>query len=314
MNQSEKIQEPARELSTNKPEKGGLRTWIILLLKGIVIGVANVIPGVSGGTIAVITGVFDRLVEALNTLFRKFRENLRFLIPLGIGMAVGIVGLSKVMDFCLTKFNLQTNFFFVGVVLGSMPMIFGKARETGKFRASHLPTCVLAFVLVIGLAVVQTYFIGAKATEAGALPAMSFPVFCLYFFGGMLGAAAMVVPGISGSLVMVLIGLYDKVLAAITGLLNFGDRAGMLASLIAVIPMGLGILLGVFAVAKLIEFLMRKFKSATYYTIFALLIGSLFALLINLKLNTLSVGPLALLASAGTCVLGFLTAFFLGRE
>lgn len=298
----------------SEKKKFNLLEAFILFLKGIVMGIANVIPGVSGGTIAVITGIFDRLIEAVNTLFKKFKENLMFLIPLGLGLLAGIVGLSKVMGFFLGDYPVQTNFFFVGLVIGSIPLIFNKTKESGKIKAYHIIPFVIAAGAVIALAIVQTYVLPADAAEVqGTVPDMSAGNFFKFLFGGILASAAMVVPGISGSLVMVLIGLYDKIIAAINGLTSFGDKELMLKSLMTVIPMGIGVVIGIFTVAKLIEFLLKKFKTATYVGILGLIIGSLIALLISMQLGSVSIGIGAIIVSALTCIGGFFLAFFLGR-
>lgn len=294
-------------------ERKGFVSSIILFLKGIVIGVANVIPGVSGGTIAVITGVFDRMIEALNTLFKQFKKNLKFLIPIGLGAAVGILGLSKLMNFCLGNYYIPTNFFFVGLVIGSIPLIVKKTKDAGRIRFYHALPFLLAMAAVIALAIVNTYMLEGEVVGT-TLPPMSVGNAFFYFFGGMLGAASMVIPGISGSLVMVLIGLYDNVMAAISGLMEFGNPDLMIRSVVSIIPMGLGIVFGIFTIAKLTELLMRKFKTATYVGITGLLIGSMAALLISMQLPTLTIGIGSILVSVVTCVAGFFTAFFLGRE
>ena len=294
-------------------ERKGFVASIILFLKGIVIGVANVIPGVSGGTIAVITGVFDRMIEALNTLFKQFKKNLKFLLPIGLGAAVGILALSKVMNYCLGNFYVPTNFFFVGLVIGSIPLIVKKTKDTGRIRFYHALPFLLAMAAVIALAIVNTYMLEGEVVGT-TLPPMSVGNAFFYFFGGMLGAASMVIPGISGSLVMVLIGLYDNVMAAISGLMEFGNPDLMIRSVVSIIPMGLGIVFGIFTIAKLTELLMSKFKTATYVGITGLLIGSMAALLISMQLPTLTIGIGSILVSVVTCVAGFFTAFFLGRE
>lgn len=295
-------------------ERKGFVENIFLFLKGILVGVANVIPGVSGGTIAVITGVFDRMIEAVNTLFKQFKKNIKFLIPLGLGAVVGILALSKVMDYCLGNYSTQTNFFFVGLVIGSIPLIVRKTKESGKIKLYHGIPFLLAIGTVVILAVVNTYGVEAAETVSASLPPLSVGNFFFYFFGGMLGAASMVVPGISGSLVMVLIGLYDNVIGAISGLMEFGNPQLMLRAFVSAIPMGLGIVVGIFTVAKLIEWLMCKFKTATYSGITGLLIGSMAALLISMKLTTLTFGLGTIVVSVITCAAGFFTAFFLGRE
>ncbi|MBR5500238.1 MAG: DUF368 domain-containing protein, partial [Clostridia bacterium] len=150
-------------------ERKGFVANIILFLKGIMIGVANVIPGVSGGTIAVITGVFDRLIEAINTLFKQFKKNLKFLLPIGLGAVVGILGLSKVMDFCLGNYYIPTNFFFVGLVAGSIPLIVKKTKESGHIKFYHVVPFLLAMAAVVILAIVNTYVLEGDGV-ATALP------------------------------------------------------------------------------------------------------------------------------------------------
>lgn len=300
-----------KKVSKKRP---GIIEAVILFLKGIVVGIANIIPGVSGGTICVITGIFDRLIEALNTLFKKFRENIKFLLPVGIGCLAGIVGLAKVMEICLEKYTLPTNFFFVGLVIGSIPLIFSKTKEAGKTTLARLIPFVIAAFAVIALAVVQTYVLEESTSASGVLPEITFGNIVKFFFGGVIGAAAMVVPGISGSLVMVLVGLYDKVIAAISGITSFGNTELMLKSLLILLPFGVGVVAGIFTVAKLIEWLLKKFRSMTYHGILGLMWGSLIALIINLRLADMSFPLVMVAVSAVTCVLGFLTSFFLGRE
>jgi putative membrane protein len=230
-----------------------------------------------------------------------------------LGAAVGILVLSKVMNYCLGNFYVPTNFFFVGLVIGSIPLIVKKTKDAGRIRFYHALPFLFAMAAVIALAIVNTYMLEGEVVGT-TLPPMSVGNAFFYFFGGMLGAASMVIPGISGSLVMVLIGLYDNVMAAISGLMEFGNTELMIRSIVSIIPMGLGIVFGIFTIAKVTELLMRKFKTATYVGITGLLIGSMAALLISMELPTLTIGTGSILVSVVTSAAGFFTAFFLGRE
>lgn len=288
---------------------------VMLFLKGIMVGIANIIPGVSGGTIAVIVGVFDRMLEALNTLFKKFKENMKFLIPLGLGAVFGILALSRIMEYCLVKFELPTNFFFVGLVVGSVPLIYKKVDDNiTKVKPVYIIPFLIGAGSVIALSIVQTFFVNTEATATAAIPEMSVSTVVMFLLYGVIASVAMVIPGISGSLVMVLLGAYDKVIAAINGLTSFGDTQTMIDSFLVLLPFGIGIIVGVFSVAKVFAVLLKKFPGATYVAILGLMVGSCVALLINMELYTLSPSIIVILVSALTAVAGFFTSFFLGRE
>ena len=256
---------------------------LILFVKGIVVGMANIIPGVSGGTIAVVTGIFDPLIEAINTLFKKFKKNLKFLIPVGLGLVAGVLAFSKLIGFLLQRFPLQTGLFFAGLVVGSIPLILKKSREGSTFKGVYLIPFAVCALAVTALAIIQTYFSNdAGGAAAGALPVLTFGMVLKLFFGGMLSAGAMVVPGVSGSLVMMLLGIYDDMLAIISGLVSFKDIHTVLSAALCAVPLGLGIIAGIFTIARIIGFLFKKFRTGTYYGILGLLCGSVLALFINL--------------------------------
>lgn len=309
------------ETSNNSAvKKKNVLTVVILFLKGIVVGVANIIPGVSGGTIAVVTGIFDPLIEAINTLFKKFVKNMKFLLPVGLGLVAGVVAFSKLIGLSLEKFPLQTGLFFAGLVIGSVPLILKKARRSGLenggsgFKMIYLVPFAVCAVAVVALAVVQTYFTGdASASQAGGLPEMNFGNIAKLFFGGMVSAGAMVVPGVSGSLVMMLIGIYDYVLAMISGLVHFSDMGLVLRSALCALPLALGIIAGIFTIAKIIGFLFKKFRSGTFYGILGLLCGSVLALLVNLRRYNISFSVAGIIVAVITLAAGIALSYFSSR-
>lgn len=282
---------------------------VLLFLKGIVVGAANIIPGVSGGTIAVIMGIFDRLIEALNTLFKKFKENLLFLLPVGLGAAVGIVGLSRVINWALSNYEVQTNFFFVGLVAGSIPLIYKRAVSKSSFKPIYIIPFLIGAACVIGMA-----FITPSGGGEAAIQTLTFGNFFKMLGGGAIAAAAMVVPGISGSLVMVLLGMYSSVTLAIEKATTFGNFDTMLEGGLVLVPLAIGVLIGIFTIAKIIEIVMKKYFTGTYFGIFGLMIGSLGALLINMDIIHQQFNASVILGSLITTAAGFFTAFYLGRE
>lgn len=186
---------------------------------GAIVGVANIIPGVSGGTMAVILKIYDRLIETLS--LKNVKKNLPFIIPLGIGAAVGIVLFSKAIEFLLGNYPMATNFTFMGLILGSIPMIFQRARGE-KMEAKGMVSFLVALVVMVVIALL-------KPAESNAVLALT-PLNLLILFGASaISTFAMILPGISGSFVMLVLGVYTTVLTSISGVFILAYRRRDLA-------------------------------------------------------------------------------------
>ena len=223
---------------------------------GAMLGIANVIPGLSAGTLAVIFGVFDRIISSISGFFKDIKGNLRFLLPIFLGMGVGILIFSGIFEFMIETVPVATNFFFIGIVLGSFPMLWNKSVK-GGFQAKHLIGFVLALAVMIVMYVVSPI-------DHEVVRTLDFAMGLKLFFSGIAAAFAMIIPGISGSFVLLLLGCYATVIAAVADL-----NIPMLIVLAA--GCGFGVLLG----SVIIEKLLKHFEKATYFTILGLVIGSL---------------------------------------
>lgn len=254
--------------------------FIVLILIGAVIGMANVIPGVSGGTLAVVFGIYEKFISAITFNVKKLLQNWKFLVPLLCGMACGILLFSKLITILYEHFPDQTNCLFTGLILGSIPMIFKlmtkKHSIEEKPNAAKVITtivCILAgLALIVAFYLLEKKFNGEKSIVF-ELPQITAGLEVKIFIAGFLGAVAMIIPGISGSLLMLIMGVYPIVMKAIPSL--FSSQT-FLHSLLLLLPNGIGVLLGLVSGAKLIAFLLSKFPNATYAVIFGLLIGSAF--------------------------------------
>ncbi len=240
---------------------------IINILKGIVIGIANSIPGVSGGTMMVITKVFGRLMGILGDIsVKKIKDNFVFLFTLALGMGIGIIASATLLDYCFENFYVQTQFFFMGVILGSLPMIYKEATSEGKFRPVHIIPFVIGIAVIVGV----TLFSSAKLST-GVITKLT-PVSFLYLMTvSVLAAAAMIMPGLSGSLVMLILGGYQTIIEAVS-LDNIFTRFPVL------IPVFIGIILGVIVCAKIISKALEKARLGTYASILGLIVGSFYAI------------------------------------
>ena len=132
--------------------------YLIDFIKGMLIGIANIIPGLSGGTMAITVGIYEKLISTIGNFFRKFKEtfkeNMIFLIPIGLGAVVGVVGFSKLLKFLLDNFEMPTKFAFIGLILGSFPLIFKKSNKNG-FKKSYLIPFIITFGIGITLTILE---------------------------------------------------------------------------------------------------------------------------------------------------------------
>ena len=256
---------------------------------GAIVGVANIIPGVSGGTMAVILKIYDRLIETLS--LKNVKKNLPFIIPLGIGAAVGIVLFSKAIDFLLGNYPMATNFTFMGLILGSIPMIFQRARGE-KMEAKGMVSFLVALVVMVVIALL-------KPAESNAVLALT-PLNLLILFGASaISTFAMILPGISGSFVMLVLGVYTTVLTSISGVFTWPIDGATWHCVGMLIPVGLGCIVGLIFGSKLVDVLIRKQPQATYFAILGLVVGSLLAVFPKDSLALTLELPIGLVLLAG---------------
>ena len=276
------------------------------LLKGIVMGIANIIPGVSGGTMAVSMGIYDRMIHCVTHLFKEFKESMKFLIPIFLGIGIALVGLSFIIEPAFAYFPLQTNCLFIGLIVGGLPAVWQKVKGKG-IKISYIVPFVLFFAVVVGMAA-----IGEKEGTAADLSFSVWSVIKL-FAVGIIASATMVIPGVSGSMMMLLLGYYNPIVAAIknfvTALASF-DMAGILEGCGILVPMGLGIVVGIFAIAKVIEIIFEKFPIPAFWAIIGLIVASPIAIFLLGDVGAITV--IGILTSIVTFAVGFLVAVKLG--
>ncbi|MBQ1860694.1 MAG: DUF368 domain-containing protein, partial [Clostridia bacterium] len=273
--------------------------WILDVLRGAVMGLANIIPGVSGGTMAVSMGIYDRMIYAVNNIVKKFKESLKTLLPIVIGMLIGLFAFAALIGHLLGTdastiplTRLPTNFAFIGLILGGLPAIYKRVN----IRKAGLPGLLL-FILFFAIVVVLPLLTKPEARTVDH----SFPVMLLMVGLGAIASAAMVIPGISGSMIIMLLGYYDSVINAMNEL-----RAGDFSAAAILIPYLLGLLIGIVFIAKLMNFLLKKHTAMTFAAIFGLVIGSPVALLVQNTDCFAIATPWNWVACAVCCVVGFL--------
>ena len=285
-----------------------MKNLINQLLRGVVIGVANIIPGVSGGTMMVSMGIYDTLIHCITHLFKKFKKSIKTLLPYAVGMLVGIVALASVISWGLEKYPLPTNTLFIGLILGGLGPLLKKV-DRKKINLAAVIAFLALFALIIWLGIQRKDSIqNAESIEMNALQML------IMVFIGMVASATMIIPGVSGSLVLMLLGYYKPVVNALSALkdaLFSMDFSLMGQPVLMLLPFLAGIVLGIFGVAKLIEWLTARYPTATYCGVLGLVVASPISLLIQTDLS--GVTFVTVIISLVTLAAGFTGAYLLAK-
>lgn len=267
---------------------------ISLFLKGIIIGIANMIAGISGGTLAYITGVYENMISALANLTRKgkFWTSFLYLLKIMIGVAVGILLMGKLLDWALGVFAFGLISFFAGVLIGS---IFADRKdyklEKNEKKGKYIIPFIISFILVIGLSFINFFVIDPKTAVVGNTlndfeVAPEWPTYIdmlILFIAIIFGAIAMIFPGISGSMIFMIFGLYEPVLeviASLTKISSYQDPAFIIKLIKVIVPLLLGAILSLVFISKPIDYLFKKYSKICMFIILGFVSASIFSMYI----------------------------------
>ena len=280
--------------------------WLNQILRGVVIGIANIIPGVSGGTMMVSMGIYDTLIHCITHLFSEFRQSVKTLLPYLIGMVAGIFALASLLTYCFAHFPLPTGTAFIGLILGGLSPLMQKVdRKKLNWLAGVLFAAFFALIIVMAM---------ANPADVDSRIQVSVGQMLLLVLLGMIASATMLIPGVSGSMVLMLLGYYRPVLAAVNdfkdALLGGSLHAAFTQALI-LIPFGVGVLLGIYFVAKAIGWLLARYPTHTYCGVLGLVLASPVAILLRTDMTGVTAWVVA--ASVVTFAAGFVLAAWLAR-
>ena len=284
---------------------------IILVIKGFFMGIANVIPGVSGGTIAIILGIYEKFISAISNLFKNIKENFRFLIPVVIGMLLAILILSSVIEYSYDNFPIPTMLLFVGLVLGGIPMLLKNVigRKECKMFSSYI-ILIFTFSLVILMACSDLIFGSAKEVN---LLELNIGGYILLFIVGVIAAATMVIPGISGSLMLMLLGYYYPIIERINDFVGFNN---LTKNILILGVFGIGVLVGIVLISKLLEMLFEKYNTKTYFGVLGFIFASILAIPIStcLQISNLTFNLMQLIIGILLLIAGSFISYKLGEK
>lgn len=253
-----------------------MKKFIVTALQGLCMALADSVPGVSGGTVAFILGYYEKFINSLNALVSKDsdkKEALKFLGKLGVGWAIGLILASLVLSSVFETHIYAISSLFIGFILFAIPSIIKEEKDTLKGKYQYL------IFTVIGIAVVAllTFF---NPTSGGGINvdinSLNIGI-CIYaFVVGMVAISAMILPGISGSTILLIFGLYIPIINSIKEVLHL-----QLEYLPILIVFGFGVLAGIALIIKLVKKALDKYRTQTIYTVIGLMIGSLYAIVMG---------------------------------
>ena len=229
-----------------------------LILKGFVVGSTMMVPGVSGGSMAMVLGIYDRLISSISSFFKDWKGCTMYLLQFGIPALVGIIICASPISAIIDRFPVVSMFFFIGLVFGSLPMLYKSARIT-KLDWKYVLSFAIGVAVVIAMA-----FLPPMGGDDVSLE-MSISTFLLQILTGIVVAVGFILPGISTSYLLLLLGTYDYVMLAIAEL-----------NVLALVPFALGFVLGVVLLTRILEICMQRFPQLTYMMIMGFLVGSLY--------------------------------------
>ena len=278
------------------------------ILKGAVMGIANIIPGVSGGTMAVSMGIYDKIIHAVTHLFSEFKKSMKVLIPIGVGIVLAIVVVARLIEYMFRMIPFETNLLFIGLILGGLPAMAKKVKGN-RLKPGHIIACLLFFALVVGCASLE----GNVGSDAD----LSFGFLnVLKLFGvGIIASATMVVPGVSGSMILMIMGYYEPIIGMINRFvdhLRHFDVQGLLSDCGVLVPFGIGVVAGIFVIAKIIEIVFKKWPLLAYWAIIGLIVASPVAIIMLNEFGTIGIGTVILGIVA--LLIGVFVALKLGEE
>ncbi len=264
-------------------------TFLLNCAKGILIGSGAILPGISSGVLCIIFGIYEKLLDSIIHFFRDIKSNIKFLLPIVIGVAIGILIFSNFLNYFLINFPIQLKSIFIGLILGSIPSLIREANKKSEFKPIFLLYTLFAFLFGVFLVVLEKYIPNSNINS-------TFSFFYL-FLAGFIMSVGIIVPGISSTIILMLMGVYNTYISSISTLY-----------FPVLIPMGLGLIIGCFIFMKFTDFLLNNFFEKTFYSIIGFSLGSILVLMPDISFN------LTAIVSLLCIVLGFLLFSLFGKK
>ena len=253
-------------------------------------------------------GIYDKLIHCITHILSEFKESMKFLLPIFAGAGIALVALTFVIEALFEYYPIPTNLLFIGLIVGGLPPVVTKVKSH-KLSFGHILAGLLFFALVVGMAMM-----GDNGNRQVTLNLGIVPIIKLVLVG-IIAAATMIIPGVSGSMVLLILGYYEPIIQQITAFCTAVitlDMAGILHGIAILLPFGIGVLIGILGIAKIIEIIFEKYPVYAYCAIIGLIAASPIAILVCSNFAGFSVS--VLLISIVTFAAGFGIAIKIGDK
>lgn len=227
--------------------------------KGIALGAGAILPGISSGVLCVVFGIYEKLVDCVLNFFQDIKGHIKFLLPILTGVGIGVVLFGNLLRILFDNFPIQTKFCFIGLILGSIPALFKSAHSQKGFQLHYLIYTITTFLLALLLLYLENTFSSSTLSNNTS--------FLFLVLSGFIMSIGVVVPGVSNSVLLMILGVYDAYLLAVSTV-----------NLSILVPMGIGLVFGGFIFLKIIKYCLDNFHAQTYYSIIGFVLGSIFIL------------------------------------
>lgn len=252
--------------------------------KGIIVGIGGVAPGLSGSVLLVIFGLYQKTINAIGTIFKDFKKNVCFLIPLFLGFGVGVLLFSKVVNFLLNNFEAPTRFAFLGLILGTLPLFWKEVKKEGFNKKYYI---AIVAGLIVGI--LLFYF------NANLFPVVTEPNLFQSVILGVAVAGSSIVPGVDSAAILSSLGLYELYVESVAEL-NFA----------ILIPAGVGLGLGVLVISFIVNKLIKHCYTLTFSIIFGLFLSIIPKVLNGSCIEGFNIGSIFFV------IFGFLFSLYFG--
>ncbi len=258
---------------------------IYQLIIGILIGAGAILPGISSGVLCVIFGIYDKLVNSVLGFFKNWKENIKFLFPIILGVGIGVVLLGNLLKTLFYLYPIPTKMAFLGLILGCVPSLFKVANSKKGFRLHYLFYTLLSFIFTLLLLLLENNMTNSTLKNT------SNSLFLIV--SGFVMSAGIVVPGVSSTVLLMILGTYEMYLDAVASI-----QIGVL------FPMGIGLIVGGFLFLRLTQYLLKNYFAQMYYTIIGFVLGSLLILWPGFTFNFIGILSFVI----------FIICFFIGKN
>lgn len=236
---------------------------LFLFFKGMMLGISFILPGISGGVLAISMAIYEKLIDSISNFFKDIKNNLKFLIPLGLGGMFSVILFILFLDFAFEKFPVPSTLLFLGLIIGGLPNLFNNIKN--KINFTNIAYLLIGFSLIFGLDLLvenNSNLLGSNLNLINILKLM---------LVGIIIAGSVIVPGISGSILLMSMGYYNTLLKISSEIIKFQNLS---SNVLLVLPIGIGGIIGLILFIKLMDYLFKKYKTKINYLIFGIVLSS----------------------------------------